>query len=91
MRTALNIVDNAGNIGKEVIVYGNIQKYCNVTGIKNVSSYKFTGNSTEIKTSIDTIKADANTDGPAYNLAGQKVADGFKGLVIKNGKKYIMK
>ena len=30
-------------------------------------------------------------DGAAYNLAGQKVADGFKGLVIKNGKKIIVK
>lgn len=32
-----------------------------------------------------------NADGAAYNLAGQKVADGFKGLVIKNGKKIIVK
>ncbi len=42
-------------------------------------------------TGIDTVKADTNADGPAYNVAGQKVADGFKGLVIKNGKKIIMK
>ncbi len=38
---------------------------------------------------IDAVKADANADAPAYNLAGQKVADGFKGLVIKNGKKFM--
>ena len=30
-------------------------------------------------------------NGAAYNLAGQKVADGFKGVVIKNGKKMIQK
>ena len=28
---------------------------------------------------------------PAYNLAGQRVNSGFKGLVIKNGKKMILK
>jgi hypothetical protein len=26
-----------------------------------------------------------------YNLAGQRVANDFKGLVIKNGKKYVVK
>lgn len=30
-------------------------------------------------------------DAAAYNLAGQKVSDGFKGIVIKNGKKMIQK
>ena len=30
-------------------------------------------------------------EGVAYNLAGQRVANGYKGLVIKNGKKYIIK
>ncbi len=42
-------------------------------------------------TDINTINADTNANAPAYNLAGQKIADGFKGLVIKNGKKYMMK
>ncbi len=40
-------------------------------------------------TGINTINADNNENAPAYNLAGQKVADGFKGLVIKNGKKFM--
>lgn len=30
-------------------------------------------------------------EGVAYNLAGQRVANGYKGLAIKNGKKYIIK
>ncbi len=88
VRTALNLVDNAGNLGKEVLLYGNIQKYCGVTGLKTVTDFKFTGNSTII-TGINTINADTNENAPAYNLAGQKVADGFKGLVIKNGKKFM--
>jgi hypothetical protein len=28
---------------------------------------------------------------PMYNMAGQRVADGYKGLVIMNGKKVVMK
>lgn len=32
-----------------------------------------------------------NADAPLYNLAGQRVAFGTKGLLIKNGKKYIVK
>jgi hypothetical protein len=30
-------------------------------------------------------------DGATYNLAGQKVADGFKGIGIRNGKKVVLK
>lgn len=38
------------------------------------------------------IASDAEQDGTAlYNLAGQRVAKGYKGLVIKNGKKYLVK
>jgi len=41
---------------------------------------------------ISTVKAaDAAVNAPAFNLAGQKVAAGFKGLVIKGGKKMIVK
>jgi len=28
---------------------------------------------------------------PIYNLAGQRVENGFKGVVIQNGKKYVNK
>lgn len=38
------------------------------------------------------IASDAEQNGTAlYNLAGQRVAKGYKGLVIKNGKKYLVK
>ena len=39
---------------------------------------------------IQTVKANTQ-NGAIFNLAGQKVADGFKGLVIKNGKKMVVK
>lgn len=43
-------------------------------------------------TGIDAIKtAEKDNNGAIYNLAGQKVENGYKGLVIKNGKKMIQK
>lgn len=49
-----------------------------VTGIENV---------------MDSTGANAGgeKDGTIYNLAGQKVGNGYHGIVIKNGKKYIYK
>ena len=41
-------------------------------------------------TGINDLKVDGSK-APAYNLAGQKVADGFKGIYIQNGKKMIQK
>lgn len=47
-----------------------------------------TGNTTGIAdVKVETVKADAQM----YNLAGQKVGKGYKGIVIKNGKKMILK
>lgn len=40
---------------------------------------------------INTVKTVEAEDSAAYNLAGQKVADGFKGIVVKNGRKMIQK
>lgn len=46
------------------------------------------GETTSIN-SINTQHQTSNTQ--CYNLAGQKVSDSYKGIVIKNGKKYINK
>ena len=46
----------------------------------------------DMTTGIGNItSAPSKDEGVAYNLAGQRVANGYKGLVIKNGKKYIIK
>jgi hypothetical protein len=39
VRSALNLMDNPGNLGKEVKVYGDIMKYSGVPGMKNTSKY----------------------------------------------------
>ena len=56
-----------------------------VAGAK--TCYRFDGQTT----SIDGTRADKPTtaDGAVYNLAGQRVDRSYKGVVIKNGKKYI--
>lgn len=38
---------------------------------------------------VETVEADDNA--PAYNVAGQPVTKDYKGIVIKNGKKYLQK
>ena len=40
---------------------------------------------------INAVKAAAQDSDAIYNIAGQKVSASYKGLVIKNGKKYIQK
>ncbi len=46
-----------------------------------------------VLTAINKVKVgvDAEGNGPIYNLAGQKVDSSYKGIVIKNGKKVIVK
>ena len=45
-------------------------------------------------TAIDALQTDVaatSEDGPMYNMAGQRVANDYKGLIIQNGKKKIVK
>ncbi len=46
-------------------------------------------------TGIDNLNVNANdnfdANAPMYNLAGQKVGKNYKGVVIQNGKKMIVK
>jgi GH35 family endo-1,4-beta-xylanase len=40
-------------------------------------------------TGIDDIEADGRQSAPIYNLKGQKVSEGYKGFVIRNGRKVL--
>lgn len=51
-------------------------------------SFEKTGDATGINT---LTTDDANNNAPIYNIAGQKVTADYKGIVVKNGKKYINK
>jgi hypothetical protein len=38
---------------------------------------------------LNQISADTDVNAPAYNVAGQRVNSSYKGVVVKNGKKFI--
>ncbi len=74
--------------GAEGGSYYTFQKYSG-TGNILISSIEFTYVGT---TGINDVKAaKAENNAVMYNIAGQKVNNGFKGLVIKNGKKVVLK
>lgn len=89
VRTDLNLLDNATNLGKTVWVYGTIEKYFKVPGVKNVTDYSWDGEGT--LTGIDSLEAaPANTKADViYSIDGRRLAAPAKGFNIINGKKVI--
>ena len=63
------------------------QKYSG-TGNILISSIEITPVETD---GINNVNVVEKANGAMFNLAGQKVANNYKGLVIKNGKKVVMK
>lgn len=75
-------------VGDVVVVYGKLVNYKNKTPQVTYSSiYSLNG----VVSGVDNITVDKNVDAPAYNVAGQRVNDAYKGIVVKNGKKYLNK
>ncbi len=83
VRTALNLKDNPGNLGREVTIYGTTgEKYCSVYGVRTVTDYNFgpEGNKPVVKPEDPTVptgemtfrKATEITPGKIYTF----VADG---------------
>ena len=76
--------------GDEVVLEGNLQKFVknNVTTpeIKNCYLISINGETSH----VSALKADIQ-NAPAYNVGGQRVNQGYKGLVIKGGRKLIQK
>lgn len=83
IRTALNLLDNPGNLGKLVYVYGTLEKYFNsVPGVKNITEFAWdsaTGiNKTQTLNSWSNgntiyLNATAGESIEVYNIAGQKI------------------
>ena len=75
-------------VGDVVVVYGKLVNYNdNTPQVTNSSIYSLNG----VVSGVDNITVDKNVDAPAYNVAGQRVNDAYKGIVVKNGKKYLNK
>ena len=81
IRTALNVVDNAGNIGKKVKVYGSLESYFLAPGVKNPEAYEF-----DTTTSIDNTAVEGKAvkslkngqlviekNGVKFNVMGQTI------------------
>ena len=86
-REKLNVLDNPGNKGKEVLLYGTITNYFSTVGVKDLEEAVIDG---QTITGIQNITVD-DVNAPAYSLDGRRVDANFRGVVIKNGKKLIQK
>ncbi len=75
-------------VGDVVVVYGKLVKFYEKFEMNSGNHiYSING----VASGVDNITVDKNVDAPAYNIAGQRVNDAYKGIVVKNGKKYLNK
>lgn len=66
--------------------------YLEVANSANSAKFYSLGDHSGSTTGITSLKNEAaGNNAPMYNLAGQSVAKGYKGIVIKNGKKIVLK
>ena len=78
-----------GNV-KETFKEGLHTLRINVTGGNcNIDKIKFT--CTEPVSGIEDVVVDNDNTGDSYNLSGQKVGTGYRGIVIRNGRKVFVK
>ena len=82
------------NLGDEVIVYGTLKYFLDSTTGENIVEldsgnylYSINGKTAGVKN----ITVDQTVNAPAFNLAGQRVNAASKGIVVKNGKKFLNK
>ena len=66
--------------------------YLEVANSANLAKFYSLGDQSGSTTGITSVKNEAaGNNAPMYNLAGQLVDKGYKGIVIKNGKKIVLK
>ena len=86
--STLSILDNTA-MGNYIIA-------STAEGVKGLGFYEAFANMTinityESIVGINEVKGNKQQNDAIYNIAGQRVAKDYKGLVIKNGKKYLVK
>ena len=89
IRSALNLVDNKDNVGKTVILYGDLTTYCGLDGIKNVSFAVLDGEEYGQKPGTDIETEGEGTKASPYTVADvtklyNKVSGSFfvKGFIV---------
>ncbi len=75
-------------VGDVVVVYGKLVKFYEKLEMASGNHiYSING----VVSGVKNITVEQNVNAPAYNVAGQRVNDAYKGIVVKNGKKYLNK
>lgn len=72
----------------------NTETLINETGVENFIVKEGAGTEPHVyvdPTGINNTVVDNTVSSAAYNLAGQRVSNSYKGIVVKNGKKFIVK
>ena len=83
--------DFTGNVWGDGIVLFGCGHVVGTTVVKMVQVYEINGSGARgDDTAIEVVKAE-KADGILYNLAGQKVDASYKGVVIRNGRKFLQK
>ena len=75
-------------VNAEGMTYENL---INETGDANFYQKEGAGTAPYVPSGISSVVNDKNVPNAIYNLAGQRVSKEYKGIVIKNGAKYIAK
>jgi hypothetical protein len=83
------------NDGIELIPWSDGRTFVEDIGVVNAGNYHVTGWVTLARQDyidgIDNVNANVNLNEGIYNLAGQRVGEKYKGIVIMNGKKVLKK
>jgi hypothetical protein len=79
-KAELNIVDNPQNIGREVIVKGNLENYFGGPGVKQTEFVKYLS---EPVSGIEEVGADENAPVEYFNLQGVRVANPSAGIYVR--------
>ncbi len=65
VRAALNLVDNPDNLGKDVLIKGDLAKYFAAAGIKSVTEYEIIG----AEVPVDPVDPDKGTESDPYTVS----------------------
>ena len=86
VRAALNLIDNPSLQGAVVWVYGNLETYFSMAGVKNTSDFSLDGS-----TGIIAVEQPVTGKLSIYSLDGRQLNTLGKGIQIVNGKKVLVK
>ena len=90
-RSARNLVDNPGNLGKAVSLQGTLTKYFGKAGVKETSAFKIDGGGTTppVTPDVTVTSIDENFDTYSNNI-NSLLAKGWKNVQVSGDKKWFI-